>query len=36
MLRFAESRTLSPGDLGTSERMVKEEFLSRSKCSSFL
>lgn len=36
MLRFAESWSLSPGDSGKSERMVKEVFLSKSRCNIFL
>lgn len=36
MLRFAESWSMSPGDSGKSERMVKEVFLSKSRCNIFL
>lgn len=36
MLRFAESWNLSPEDSGESERMVKEAFLSKSRCNNFL
>lgn len=36
MLRFAELWSLSPGDSGKSERMVKEVFLSKSRCNTFL
>ena len=36
MLRFAESWSLSLGDSGKSERMVKEVFLSKSRCNIFL